>query len=160
MKHASSVGSGTNLLFLPTLGISLAPSAAEHLCVHLKAAARHIGFTHRQRLAAAAHLAANGSIEVGEAGICTCPTLADISRKQTFRPEEGFCTCYDRSITGTCCHLLAAAVLPAFANTAVLLGAPQPLESEMDKVGAAAPACSGWVEASRMVAGGGQRSDS
>ena len=105
----------------------------ERVCVHLVAAARHMGFTHKQRLAAAAHLALSGSIEVqGEANICTCPTLADVSRVHTFRPEEGFCSCHDRSLNGTCCHLLAAHLLTAFADTDVLTGAPPP--ADFDKV--------------------------
>lgn len=114
--------------------------AAEHLCVHLTAAARQLGFTHKRRLAAAAHLALSGSIELhGEANICSCPTLADVSRKQTFRPEEGFCTCHDRLLNGTCCHLLAAPLLTAFSGIQVLTGAPPP--ADVDQVGSA---CGGW----------------
>lgn len=59
-------------------------------------------------------LVQSGFIKVGEADICTCCNLADLTRVQTFRPAEGFCTCFDRMLHGTCCHLLAARELEAF----------------------------------------------
>lgn len=58
-----------------------------------------------------------------------------MSRKQTFRPEEGFCTCHDRLLNGTCCHLLAAPLLTAFSGIQVLTGAPPP--ADVDQVGSA-----------------------
>lgn len=86
----------------------------DHVCIHLKAAAEVVPFTHRMRLDTAAHLLDNDYIQVGEAGICTASTLADQSRVATFRPAERFCTCGDCQLHGTCCHLLAASKLLAF----------------------------------------------
>jgi hypothetical protein len=98
--------------------------AASHMCVHVKAAAQAMTFTHGMRLATAAHLLAGGSIEVGEGGFCTCPALADLSRSHTFRPAEGFCTCNDCTEHGTCCHLLAAPLLEAFQGVELMTGVP------------------------------------
>ncbi|KAL4447704.1 hypothetical protein ABPG75_004954 [Micractinium tetrahymenae] len=97
----------------------------DHLCVHIKAAASVMSFTHQRRMAAAAFLVESGGIDVGEAGICTCATLADTSRKQTFRPQEGYCTCLDRQLHGTCAHLLAALLLEAFNGMELPQGPPQ-----------------------------------
>ncbi|KAL4451780.1 hypothetical protein ABPG75_007442 [Micractinium tetrahymenae] len=99
--------------------------AEDHLCVHIKAAASVMSFTHQRRMAAAAFLVESGGIDVGEAGICTCATLADTSRKQTFRPQEGYCTCLDRQLHGTCAHLLAALLLEAFNGMELPQGPPQ-----------------------------------
>ncbi|KAL4436574.1 hypothetical protein ABPG75_003713 [Micractinium tetrahymenae] len=97
----------------------------DHLCVHIKAAASVMSFTHQRRMAAAAFLVESGGIDVGEAGICTCAMLADTSRKQTFRPQEGYCTCLDRQLHGTCAHLLAALLLEAFNGMELPQGPPQ-----------------------------------
>ena len=84
-------------------------------CVHLMAAGRVIGCTPRLGLDAAAHLASSGLITVdADTGICSCQALADVLKVVHFRPKEGFCTCYDRTLHGTCCHLQAAPLLAAF----------------------------------------------
>ena len=90
-------------------------NAVDSVCVHLMAAGRVIGFTPRLRLDAAAHLASSGLITVdADTGICSCQALADVLKVVHFRPKEGFCTCYDRTLHGTCCHLQAAPLLAAF----------------------------------------------
>ena len=94
---------------------ALPNAAAEYLCVHILAAAQANGFAPALRAAAAAYLLASGGIEADtESGVCSVPTLAHYSKCVHFRPIDGFCTCHDCTQHGTCCHLLAAAQLPAF----------------------------------------------
>jgi len=90
-------------------------NAGGSTCVHIKAAGRVIGFTPTLRGAAAAYLLAEDLIQVdATSGICTCAALADNGKKVYFRPKESFCTCHDRTLHGTCCHLQAAPLLTAF----------------------------------------------
>ena len=90
-------------------------NAGGSTCVHIKAAGRVIGFTPTLRGAAAAYLLAKDLIQVdANSGICTCTSLADNGKKVYFRPKESFCTCHDRTLHGTCCHLQAAPLLTAF----------------------------------------------
>jgi hypothetical protein len=100
------------------------------MCVHLKAAGSVVGFTHGMRAATATHLVDSGYIKVGEAGICTAPMLADMSREHTFRPAEQFCTCLDRMMHGVCCHLLAAPWLIEFQNVELLSGPSLPASQQ------------------------------
>ncbi len=94
--------------------------AGEYVCIHLRAAAKANGFTPNLRAAAAAHLLATKSIQVNNVtGICSCSMLADILKTAYFRPEDGFCTCHDCMLHGTCCHLLAAVKLPTFREVAL-----------------------------------------
>lgn len=94
---------------------SAAHGAAEHVCVHVRAAAEVVGYTHKLRLETAAHLVEAGLIQVDEGtGICTTSTLADITKAVHCRPHEGACTCHGQAQHGICCHLLAAAKLPFF----------------------------------------------
>ncbi|EFN51443.1 hypothetical protein CHLNCDRAFT_140162 [Chlorella variabilis] len=89
--------------------------SAEHVCVHVRAAAEVVGYTHKLRLETAAHLVEAGLIQVDEGtGICTTSTLADITKAVHCRPHEGACTCHGQAQHGICCHLLAAAKLPFF----------------------------------------------
>ena len=90
-------------------------NAAESVCVHIMAAGQVVGFTSRLRLEAATHLVASGLITVdADTGICSCQALADVLKVVHFRPKEGFCTCHDRTLHGTCCHLQAAPLLEEF----------------------------------------------
>ena len=76
-------------------------------------------------MAGAKFLVERDEIEVDAAtGICRCTTLADRLKSVHFRPQEGTCTCHDHTMHGTCCHLLAAQDLPAFAGLEVLTGIP------------------------------------
>ena len=50
-------------------------------------------------------------------GTASCWSLADVLKTVRFRPNDGFCTCHDHALHGTCCHLLAAARLAAFADS-------------------------------------------
>ena len=85
------------------------------MCVHVRAAAEVVGYTHKLRLETAAHLVEAGLIQVDEGtGICTTSTLADITKAVHCRPHEGACTCHGQAQHGICCHLLAAAKLPFF----------------------------------------------
>ena len=85
------------------------------MCSHLKAAAQVTGgFTPALRTAAADHLVATAQICVDEALGCHCMALANPLRPVLCVPLEGACTCHDRAMHGTCCHLLAAARLPEF----------------------------------------------
>lgn len=85
--------------------------------MHLRAAAQQNGFTHNLRLEAAGHLVTSSAIQVDDdTGICSCSAMADLQKTVHFRPAEGFCTCHDRTLHGTCCHLLAAVQLPALAG--------------------------------------------
>lgn len=86
------------------------------MCIHIAAAARQVGYTPALRKRAAAYLVSSGLIQVEEAtGICCCPALGDpLGKSMTFRPADGFCTCHGYALHNTCCHLLAAAELPAF----------------------------------------------
>lgn len=103
--------------------------------MHLKAAAEVVGFTANLRVAAATYLVERNLIKVDEGtGVCTCSSLADLLKPVMFRPQDGCCTCHDHTLHGTCCHLLAAAELPAFAEKQVLTGMPVP-EGEADQVG-------------------------
>lgn len=109
--------------------------AGEAVCVHLRAAAEVVGFTHELRVAAASCLVQRNGIQVDAAtGICRCSTLADILKPVHFRPQDGSCTCHDRAMHGTCCHLLAAAQLPVFAGMELPTGAAV-AEDEAGKVG-------------------------
>lgn len=83
--------------------------------MHIDAAARHIGYTPALRMQAAAYLASQGLIQVDDAGICCCPALGNpVGKSVTFRPADGFCTCHGWAMHNTCCHLLAAPLLPGF----------------------------------------------
>lgn len=80
------------------------------------------------------YLAEHGGIQVdADSGVCSCTTLADVLKPVHFRPEDGSSTCHDRAMNGTCCHLLAAARLPAFDGLELSAGVPVP-ESEMSVV--------------------------
>ena len=48
--------------------------------------------------------------------LCHCPTFTHGQINVFFRPRDGFCSCHDQMLHGTCCHLLAAAQLPEFAG--------------------------------------------
>lgn len=83
--------------------------------MHIKAAGRVVGFTPKLRGAAAAHLLQQDRIAVDAiTGICSCAALADEGKKVYFRPKENFCTCHDRTLHSTCCHLQASPYLAAF----------------------------------------------
>jgi hypothetical protein len=87
------------------------------------------------RVAAAAYLVKHDSIRVDEVtGVCSCSTLADMLKPVMFRPQDGSCTCHDHTLHGTCCHLLAAAQLPALAGVQVLTGMPG-TDGEGEQVG-------------------------
>ncbi len=93
--------------------------------MHLRAAAEVVGFTQDLRAAGAKYLVEHDEIDVdATSGICRCTTLADRLKPVHFRPQEGTCTCHDHTMHGTCCHLLAAQSLPAFAGLEVLTGIP------------------------------------
>ena len=82
-------------------------------CIHIRAAAKHAGFTHQLRREAAAFLVATGEIKVDEEeGLYSAPQLAACNKAAYCRPREGRCTCHDRARHGICCHLMAAALLP------------------------------------------------
>lgn len=99
-------------------------AAAEAVCVHVLAAAQVQGFTSNLRGSAAAYLVAHRETITVDAdtGMCTCTTLADVLKPVHFRPQDGACTCHDRAMHGTCCHLLAAARLPEFAGVGLPVG--------------------------------------
>ena len=97
------------------------------MCTHLKAAAQVVGgFTPALRAAAADYLVAGGHIRVDAAQACSCLALANPLRPVVFSPLEGECTCFDRALHGTCCHLLAAARLPQFQGLELPAGPPVP----------------------------------
>lgn len=105
------------------------PSAAteDEVCTHLKAAAQAIGgFTPGLRTAMAEHLVAGGCIRVDAAHRCSCFAVAHKLRPVVFEPLEGVCSCHDRALHGTCCHLLAAAHLPQFQGMQLPSGPPVP----------------------------------
>ena len=105
-------------------------NAGGSTCVHIKAAGRVVGFTPKLRGAAAAHLLQQDRIAVDAiTGICSCAALADEGKKVYFRPKENFCTCHDRTLHSTCCHLQAAPYLAAFRGLE-LLGAAMHIVSE------------------------------
>ena len=121
-------------------------NAAASMCVHIMAAGRVVGFTQRLRLEAATHLVASGLIIVdADTGICSCQALADVLKVVHFRPKEGFCTCHDRALHGTCCHLRAAPLLPAFIG-AELPAAVHHVDGNGEKVSAAPAGAGGWKE--------------
>ncbi|KAL4421311.1 hypothetical protein ABPG75_010602 [Micractinium tetrahymenae] len=99
----------------------------DEVCTHLKAAAQVIGgFTPALRAATADYLLAGGQIQVDAAHRCSCLALAAPLRPVVFSPLEGECTCFDRALHGTCCHLLAAARLPQFEGMELPAGPPVP----------------------------------
>lgn len=119
--------------------------AAEVVCVHIKAAARAVGFCHSTRKAAAAYLTERGEITYDPvAHTCCCTTLADVLKPVLCRPLEGACSCHDHSLHGTCCHLLAAAQLPGLAGLPVLTGALLVDEEKADEVGCQAVGRRAW----------------
>ena len=106
--------------------------AAEHICIHIRAAVECNGFSPELRAAAAAYLVVQRVIAVDTAaGICSCPLLADPGKTAHFRPAAGFCTCHDRTLHGICCHLLAGLQLPEFQG--LQLPARVQLESVSDE---------------------------
>ncbi len=87
----------------------------EHICVHIRAAAQAVGYTHLLREQAAAHLVENGRIEVDRVTrLCIFSTLSDITKPVYCRPDQAACTCHGQAQHGHCCHLLAAQKLPLF----------------------------------------------
>ena len=91
--------------------------------MHLLAATQVIGFTPNLRGAAAAYLVERSLIQVDTAsGVCSTSSLADMLNAVHFRPQDGSCTCHDRAMHGTCCHLLAAAQLPEFQGAVLAVG--------------------------------------
>ena len=118
------------------------PAAAdEQPCIHIRAAAKHAGFTHALRRQAAEYLAASGQMTIDkEMGFCNAPLLAATTKAAYCRPFEGTCTCHDRALHGICCHLMAAALLPGEQRMelmlAVELAAPAPAaEMQVGPVG-------------------------
>jgi hypothetical protein len=105
------------------------------MCIHIAAAARQVGYTPALRKRAAAYLVSGGHIQVEEAtGICCCPALGDpMGKSVTFRPADGFCTCHGFALHNICCHLLAAAELPAFQEVHIPVMA-HAAEGEEDEV--------------------------
>ena len=164
--HSTAVY-GTHVL-APTLPVCACPasivlllrSAAERVCKHVRAATRVYPITLNRRSAAAARLLSLGTIVVGEEQeerrgsetvgrrLCHCPTFTHGQKNVFFRPRDGFCSCHDQMLHGTCCHLLAAAQLPEFAGLYLPATACQEAENK-DEV-------SGSKRQARLVGGGGR----
>ena len=137
MAPETSTRSAPRPLLPPCSAPLLAPTWAEDsVCSHLKAAAQVTGgFTPALRTAAADHLVATAQICVDEALGCHCMALANPLRPVLCVPLEGACTCHDRAMHGTCCHLLAAARLPEFHGVELPSGPPVPDDNLVRKQG-------------------------
>lgn len=90
-----------------------------HLCVHVLAASLVSSFTAALRQQAAEWLVAKSLIKAAdEAGeVCVIEALAadwEAGKQAHCKPRDWQCTCQDRALHGTCCHLLAACQLPEF----------------------------------------------
>lgn len=113
--HESSNELSTSLLASTPAHPSRASGAVagDRPCIHMRAAAKHAGFTHALRRQAAEHLVTCNQLVVDvQEGLCTAVMLADITKPVYCRPREGVCTCHDHALHGICCHLMAAAMLP------------------------------------------------
>lgn len=120
------------------------PPAACDLCIHVLAAALAIGFTPALRQQAADWLVAKHAITVDEAGeVCSIEALASAhegGKQAHCMPREWQCTCQDRALHGTCCHLLGACQLPEFEDVEEPAAAAVLQEGEPDKDQVSGPA--------------------